>query len=231
MRDIPLSRVKWSPAYRLVPSHFPPVGPFDDVSTDEELEEMIVVASLTNDRVRDEIGDITIVPKEERLYGPGATPVMAAFTHLNPNGSRFSDGTFGVLYAGREIETAIYETLHHRERFLLDINSPPMQIEMREYRIEVSGKFRDLRRYNAAPPYLNPDSYAQSQPLGKAVRRAGEYGLVYPSVRHEQGECVAAFTTQAVSRARQGRHYEYIWDGKRITQVRELRETSIVPRR
>ena len=36
-------------------------------------------------------------PREERVSGPGASYVMAAFTHLNPNGSRFSDGTLWRL--------------------------------------------------------------------------------------------------------------------------------------
>ncbi|WP_366132444.1 RES domain-containing protein [uncultured Ferrovibrio sp.] len=32
---------------------------------------------------------------------------MAAFTHLNPDGSRFTDGTCGVFYAANILDTAI----------------------------------------------------------------------------------------------------------------------------
>ena len=31
---------------------------------------------------------------------------MAAFTHLNPEGSRFSDGSYGVYYAAHTLATA-----------------------------------------------------------------------------------------------------------------------------
>ena len=54
---------------------------------------------MTNDRLRDEVGQIELVPPQDRIYGPGSGPIMAAFTHLNPNGSRFSDGSYGVFYA------------------------------------------------------------------------------------------------------------------------------------
>ncbi len=36
--------------------------------------------------------------------------VMAPFTHLNPKGSRFSDGSYGVYYAAKRLSTAIAET-------------------------------------------------------------------------------------------------------------------------
>jgi hypothetical protein len=51
---------------------------------------------MTNPRLREEAGNLTLVPLEDRVSGPGTTPIMAAFTHLNPEGSRFSGGSFGV---------------------------------------------------------------------------------------------------------------------------------------
>ena len=68
-------------------------------------------------RIRDEIAP-RAGAAEERVSGPGATPVMAAFTHLNPGGSRFSDGSYGVYYAAHSLETAIAEVSHHRAIFL-----------------------------------------------------------------------------------------------------------------
>ena len=43
---------------------------------------------------------------------------MAAFTHLNPQGSRFSDGSYGVFYCARSRDTAIAETRYHSALFL-----------------------------------------------------------------------------------------------------------------
>ena len=54
-------------------------------------------------RLRQELGQLDLVPRERRISGPGTQPLMAAFTHLNPDGSRFSDGTYGVFYAARSL--------------------------------------------------------------------------------------------------------------------------------
>ena len=53
---------------------------------------------------------------------PGCGPIMAAFTHLNPNGSRFSDGSYGVFYCARGRHTAIEETRYHSTLFLMATN-------------------------------------------------------------------------------------------------------------
>ena len=36
-------------------------------------------------------GNISFVPTEDRISGPGTNIIMAAYTHLNPDGSRFPD--------------------------------------------------------------------------------------------------------------------------------------------
>jgi hypothetical protein len=84
---------------------------FERVSSDPAVWEALIAAEmLVNPRIRNDVGEIHLVPPNERVSGPGASYVMAAFTHLNPRGSRFSDGTYGVYYAGREFETALRET-------------------------------------------------------------------------------------------------------------------------
>lgn len=226
--DFPLAAVRWRPSYRIVPSRFPPRGLFDRVADPADLEATFAVESLTNDRLRDEVGDLSLVDAAERMSGPGATPVMATFTHLNPAGSRFSDGRFGVFYAARSETSAVRETVYHRARFLADSAQPPMTVEMRVYKVDVTGELRDLRRdREAAQPLLNPDDYGQSQPFGAAERAHDHDGIVYPSVRDTSGECVAVFHPRALSPAIQGRHFGYIWDGERITDVVTLGASGI----
>ena len=53
-------------------------------------------------KCRDAVGEIERVAPAQRIYGPGSGPVMAAFTHVNTQGSRFSAGDHGVFYAARE---------------------------------------------------------------------------------------------------------------------------------
>ncbi|MEO6271452.1 MAG: RES domain-containing protein, partial [Lautropia sp.] len=86
-------RIRWDPACRIVPTRHPSVYLFDRVADQEDFEALYAIESLTNDRLRDEVGLIGMVPDQDRLFGPGSGPIMAAFTHLNPDGSRFSDGS------------------------------------------------------------------------------------------------------------------------------------------
>jgi len=118
MTDIPIARIEWRPCFRIVPSRFPPINLFEAVADPADLDAVYQIEAMTNDRLREEVGDISLVPPEDRVSGPGSSPIMAAFTHLNPEGDRFTNGTYGVFYAGRTIDTAIAETRYHRIRFL-----------------------------------------------------------------------------------------------------------------
>ncbi len=73
----------------VIPTRFPAVNLFDRVASPRDFEALYALEAMTNDRARTEIGELDLVPREERRFGPGYGPIMAAFTHLNPNGSRF----------------------------------------------------------------------------------------------------------------------------------------------
>src|SRR5207244_2015605 len=113
LKTIPIKSVKWLPCFRIIPSRFPPIELFERVSTPEEFEAIYEIEQLTNPRVRDEIGNINMIKKEERVFGSGTSNIMAAFTHLPPLGSRFTDGSYGVYYAADSLEAAIAETKYH----------------------------------------------------------------------------------------------------------------------
>lgn len=221
----PVVAVDWQPAWRIVPSRFPPVGLFDRVADVDDLEAIAAIESLTNPRLREEIGTLQLVPRQRRVSGPGTTPIMAAFTHLNPQGPRFSDGSYGVLYAAHDEITAVQETMHHRARFLAYTGEPPLHVEMRCYQTGVRGSLHDLRQGYAAQH--DPASHGASRALAAALRAAGSDGIVYRSVRHRGGMCAAAFYPDLVMPHVQARHYQYVWDGVRITAVLEMRSVQI----
>lgn len=119
-------RVDWPQAWRVIAARYPPINLFERLTADTAVwDALIALEQLTNPRVRDEVGDIVLVPPDERVSGPGASYVMAASTHLNPKGSRFSDGSYGVYYAAAALETAIAETVYHFEVFSRDSADPP----------------------------------------------------------------------------------------------------------
>lgn len=207
--------------HRLVPSRFPPVTLFDWVDSEEELYFLAAIEGLSNDRLRNEVGTVNLLPKNQQIYGPGTSSIMAAFTHVGFP-SRFTDGQFGVYYCAAEIETAIAEVKYHRAQFMAASGEGPTSITMREY-VNCFVKDITLQVITAQThaELLDPDSYTESQQFGLKLRQAMEYGLSYPSVRHDGGQCFAVFRPDALQPANQAGHYEFIWDGESISAVFE----------
>jgi hypothetical protein len=199
--------------YRLVPSHFPPINLFEAVADPNDLALVFAIEALTNDRLRDEAGDLALVAAEDRISGIGSSPVMAAFTHIGTQ-SRFTDGTeFGIYYAAKSLNTAFCETIYHREQFLLATNEPDTELTMRCYINQVALPLHDIRGTDFH--HLYGEDYRAPQQFAKSLRAAGSHGLAYLSVRDAGGECIAAFKPKAVTIPVQGGHYKYIWSGKK----------------
>jgi hypothetical protein len=221
------SPLVWSPAYRVIPTRFPAVNLFDRVASPEDFEALYALEAMTNDRLRTEVGELDLVPREERRFGPGWGPIMAAFTHLNPLGSRFSDGTYGVFYCARSRETAVAETRYHTGNFLAATHEPPLRQQMRLYTVMAHGDVVDLRDDPSREPgVLSPDDYLAGQSLGRAARTAGAPGIVYPSVRDAGGECLAAFRTTLLRDCRHAAYLEYNWNGSAVDMVFELNQVG-----
>jgi len=227
-------RVEWPQAWRILASRYPPIDLFERLTPDPAVWEALVTAEqLTNPRIRDEIGLITLVPEDQRITGPGATYVMASFTHLNPKGSRFSDGTYGVYYAASNLDTAIAETAFHFENYARDADDGPRYEDMRVIVGAIDNAFEDI----AALPepqrsqILDPNSYTLAQEYGRQLRVSGSLGVVYPSVRLPDGLCVGAFTPRAVLLpVLQERHLVYHWNGQRMNRYFDHELKTWIPR-
>lgn len=63
--DLPMSEVN-EPVYRIILSRYPQIDLFERVSSPEDWGVLYMVESLTNPRLRDEVGDIRLVPPEDR---------------------------------------------------------------------------------------------------------------------------------------------------------------------
>lgn len=221
----------WDAAYRIVSSRFPTVGVFDHVAAPEDLDAVYEIEAMTNPRVRQEWGEIQLVPPAERVAGPGTTPIMAAFTHLNPRGSRFSNGDYGVYYAARSRTTAIAETCYHVARWAKASHDPATAFTMRVYVGELHQKsYHDIRGCVDSNPEwydADPGHYGPAQTLGATLRAAGSWGLLYRSVRDPDGQCVAAFRPKALAPVMQTQHLQYVWDGQKISDVLELSSVEV----
>lgn len=220
--DLEVRRLRWQPAYRIVPTRYPTVYLFDRVADPDDFDALYALEALSNERVRDECGQIELVPPQDRLVGPGSGPIMAAFTHLNPEGSRFSDGSYGVFYAARDKDTAVAETQYHHARFLAATQQPPMQLPMRLYSVRISAQVHDLRMQDPQGTGVHaPGSYAASQALGRQLRQQGSAGVAYRSVRRSGGECVGLFKPKGASLCHHAAHLLYVWNGQAFVDVYE----------
>jgi hypothetical protein len=212
-------RVDWPKAWRIVASRYPPIALFERLTADTAVwDALIALEQLTNPRVRDEVGDIALVAPDERVTGPGASYIMASFTHLNPKGSRFSDGTYGVYYAASGLETAVAETVFHFEAFARDSGDPPRMEDMRVVVGVVAAEFEDVGGLTEplGSLVLDPASYASARAYARELRDGGANGVVWPSIRRRGGECIGAFRPRAVELPRQERHLKYRWNGERV---------------
>lgn len=222
--DLPQVRIDWKSAVRIIRSAFPPIDLFEDIADPADWPLLISAEQKTNPRLMATIGNLDLIPADRRVGGAGASYLMAPFTHISPDRpSRFSDGSWGVLYLADAFETALFETIHHHARFMARTREAPgWTSQFREVVMSVEADLHDVRGDDPRfADVLNRDSYAASQTLAAQLRAAGSDGIVYPSVRHAEGECVALFYPDCASDPVQGRHLDYHWDGARIDLVRD----------
>ncbi|WPC06209.1 RES family NAD+ phosphorylase [Pseudomonas benzenivorans] len=211
-------------AYRLVNSKFPPIALFDDVADAADFEVLYQLQALTNPRLQNELGRLELVPREQIPFGiPGCSYATAPFTHVNPAGSRFSNGSFGVLYLADRMDTAIAEVRHHQERYWSKV--PELNYERFVFR-GLTCSFNDagMRDATLVPltdPIYAPDDYTHSHQLGNETKRAECPGLRYNSVRSPGNVCWALMTPRSVTSIIQAAHFEMIWSG-RIVSVNRI---------
>jgi hypothetical protein len=233
--ELEARRVRWAAACRIVPTRYPAVSLFDRVADEADFNALYALEALTNERVRNELGQVDRVPAADRIYGPGSGPVMAAFTHVNTEGSRFSSGDYGVFYAARDRATAVAETRYHHGRFLAATAQPAMHLPMRLYHVAVDAKLHDLRllpglavditaKKNGditADKVYHLSDYTAARALGAQLHRSGSAGVVYRSVRHAKGQCVGLFSPRGASACLHAAYLLYAWDGHAFANVYE----------
>ncbi|WP_077046963.1 RES family NAD+ phosphorylase [Pseudomonas sp. KK4] len=214
-------------AYRLVNSKFPPIAIFDDVADADEFDVLYEIQALTNPRLKNEVGHLELIPRSEIPFGiTGCSYATAPFTHVNPAGSRFSDGSFGVLYLADTMETALAEVQHHQALYWSKVRE--LHYERFVFR-GLSCSFVDKAMQDAtgiamSDPIYAPGDYTDSRRFGKALKRAGSPGLRYHSVRMPGSHCWALMTPRPVLSIVQTAHYEMIWN-RQITSVNQISET------
>lgn len=217
----PVAHVAWPKTHRLINSAYPPIDVFEDIADPTDWDLLAGAEQKTNPRLAETIGNLDLVPVSRRVGGKGASWVMACFTHISTDRQgRFHDGTYGAYYGARSFETALFETVHHRQAFCSATGERPGWIaDMRELVGSIDTTMVDIRGGDYGH-LLRKTDYAQPQAFARQLIADGHDGVVYPSVRHRDGECFAAFYPDVMSIPVQGRHLSYYWDGNRIDKIR-----------
>ena len=226
----PRHRVTWPKTHRIIRSRFPTIDLFEDIADPADWPALVTGEAKSNPRLAASIGALDLVPPTRRVGGTGASWVMAPFVHVSPDRpSRFSDGTYGVYYAGDRFEVAVFETVYHHGRFMAATAQPPgWTSEFRDLVGSVDADLHDLRGDTRfAAPCLDPNHYGPAQDLARRLRAGGSVGLVYPSVRYPDGDGLACFWPDVVGIPIQGRHLAYHWNGARVDQIKDLSNREV----
>ena len=204
-----LSDVSRDGTHRLIPSRYSD----QDQSvlarlTDDphDLNALFELEGATNDRLLGEAGLLPGISVRELVFGLSYSHIVnAAFTHTRPLGNRFSGPERGAWYAGFSLQTSEMEVAYNKSKELQEIKWQQEEIFIYvDFLADFRGKFHDIREDRAFENCLDPDSYAASQQLARDLLEAGSGGVVYPSVRHKAGTCIACFRPALVNNVRKG---------------------------
>jgi hypothetical protein len=215
----PVALIRQFDTHRLVLSRHLPQG--DSVlvaigDDDAHLQAIFELDAATNDRLLAGQQLFPGIGVEELVSGvPHAGVINAAFCHPNPLGSRFNGPNRGAWYSAFALETSQAEVGFHKSVQLAEIGRFEDVVTYDDYMADFSASFHDLRPASRAMrAYLDPDTYVESQALAETLLEKDSLGLIYPSVRHTNGTCIACFRPALVTNVRRGKTYRFTWDGQ-----------------
>jgi RES domain-containing protein len=223
--------------HRLIPSRFSEFGTvLEEVTEDEEmLADAARLDAATNERIQGELHGLSGISSFELVYGiPNAHIIRAAFLHPGPYGSRFNGTTRGAWYAAKKVATSIAEVAYHKAKRLAEIVVPGLPQERPneevstydDWQADFHGPFHALEPTEEFAECLEaepvPQCYLQSQLLARQLLAQKSNGILYPSVRHKGGICLACFRPALVYQPRRAQRYEI-----RLRAVRDVYETAV----
>jgi RES domain-containing protein len=185
--------------------------------TSEELDLLSEIEGATSARLIAQERGLGGLAASELVHGvPHARFINASFAYAKPREPmRFSPTNRGAWYAALAVQTCIAEVGYHLTRALDDAGDFNAVVEYSEMLASMSGLFVDLRSVPDHPS-LDPDparGYKAGNAVAAMARAEGHNGIIYPSVRHPAGTCIAALWPNVVQSVVQGAMYRLTWSG------------------
>lgn len=183
----------------------------------DELAALAEIEGATSARLTAEERGIAGLAANELVYDvPHARFINASFAYARPRQpNRFNGSDRGAWYAALDVATCLSEVGYHLTRMLADAGDYRAVVEYAEMFCSLAGAFLDLRRLPGHPALGAEEAaaYPVGNALARSARAAGLNGIIYPSVRHPGGTCLAALRPAAVQSVRQGAVYRMTWTG------------------
>jgi RES domain len=204
----PLASFKQDNTHRLIPSRYVDGGAsvLAALADDQaQLDHIFELDMATNPRLTAESAGLPGISKELVFGVPYAHIINGCFANPHPLGSRFNGPDRGAWYAAISLETSQREVAYHRKQWFEETNWDRESVStyvdfLADFRSEV----HDLRAPAGFEQYLDPDDYSASQTLAATLLQQKSLGVVYPSVRHAGGTCIACFRPVLVANVRKG---------------------------
>jgi RES domain-containing protein len=203
-------KVEQDGTHRLIPYRYSDRGrPILNLLAQDDdilLSDLTELEGATNDRLLGESGRLPGVSAIELVSGFRLAHIVnASFTHAHPFGGRFNSAGRGAWYAAFEMQTAQTEVAFHRAAELKEVGWRAEEISPYiDYLADFRHEFHDIRGDPDFVDCLDPNSYIASQTLGLQLLTSGSAGVMYTSVRHEDGVCIACFRPPLVLNVREG---------------------------
>jgi len=204
------SKVELDKTHRLIPYRYSDRGrPILNLlaqGDDNLLSDLTELEGATNDRLLGESGRLRGLSAIELVSGFRLAHIInATFTHAHPLGGRFNSAGRGAWYAALEIQTAEAEVAFHRAAELKEVGWKDEEISPYiDYLADFRHEFHDIRGDPDFMDCLDPNSYTTSQTLGLKLSTSGSAGIVYSSVRNEDGVGISCFRPPLALNVREG---------------------------
>ena len=215
---VPIVREAFPHTIRLVATARLRAAVLSELAGEDDLAALAEIEGATGRRLIAETRGLAGLYANELVHGiPHAHFINASFAYAKPHAlNRFTGPTGGAWYAALDVETSLAEVAYHLGRALADAGDFNAVVDYGEMHASMAGQFLDLR---GQPKHrsLDPDE-SVGDPAGialaAAAKSAGLNGIIYPSVRHAGGTCLAALWPHAVQSVAQGDVWRLSWKGR-----------------
>ena len=209
---------------RIIRSVFPPIDLFEDIADPADWPLLISAEQKTNPRLMETIGNLDLVPPDRRVAGPGASYLMAPFTHVSPDRpSRFSDGALRRALCRRQLRdgaardhpSSCRASWRARKSRPAGPRSSARSCSTSRRSCTICAAMPLARQRST--PTITREPGARRRSCAPRVRTASPIRACAVA----GGECVGLFYPDLAANPVQGRHLDYHWDGTRVDLYRD----------